>query len=490
MNFLLDTNILIPLEDSQKVLVPSLSSFIRLSNENGHTLLYHAASEDDIREDKNLTRRNQTLQRLSQYKRLDARPVCPWNNEKTRINDARDNEILYALSLHAAHALVTEDRGIHNKAKELGLVNRVYTIQTVSDLLSRLHSKTPIQLPRIKDIELWALTPYLNSDFFDSLREGYGNDQFNNWFKKKAAEGVRAWIPEGDLDKINAICIYDRQDYEKITNNLVLEGTALKLATFKVGDAQRGRKIGELFLKAAFRYAFNNKLENIFIHGDEDKHHFLFNLLSDFGFEKVGTHPGSNDKDAVYLKKHPQEPPLKTSESIFEYHRHYFPHFHISDNVKQYVIPIKPEFHEILFPDYCCTQGRLFFHDNLAGNAIKMAYLCHAKINPIDVGSVILFYRSEDEQAITSIGIVERCERMTDVNNIISTVKRRTVYTKKEIEKLTEKPTLVILFRFVKHLNKPVSISELIKYKIIKGAPQSITSISHDAFKKFSSISS
>ena len=34
---------------------------------------------------------------------------------------------------------------------------------------------------------------------------------------------------------------------------LVLDGDALKLCTFKVGEKVRGRKIGELFLKAAFR---------------------------------------------------------------------------------------------------------------------------------------------------------------------------------------------------------------------------------------------
>jgi len=51
MRFLLDTNVLIPLEDSQLPLVPSLASFVRLANSHGHPLLYHPASEDDIRED-------------------------------------------------------------------------------------------------------------------------------------------------------------------------------------------------------------------------------------------------------------------------------------------------------------------------------------------------------------------------------------------------------------------------------------------------------
>ena len=99
MRFLLDTNILIPLEDSQLPLRPSLANFVRLANLHGHSLIYHPASEDDINQDSDNERRTQTLQRLAQYTRLDARPQCPWNTETTKRNDAADNEILYALSL-------------------------------------------------------------------------------------------------------------------------------------------------------------------------------------------------------------------------------------------------------------------------------------------------------------------------------------------------------------------------------------------------------
>jgi hypothetical protein len=248
MRFLLDTNVLIPLEDSQLPLVPSLASFVRLAHRHGHVLLYHPASEDDIREDKNASRRNQTLQRLGQYERLDARPECPWNTGEMRVNDLRDNEILYALTLNAANGLVTEDRGIHDKAKALGIANSVYTIQTANDLLQRLHREVALSLPNVTEVPLFSLTPQLGSAFFDSLREGY--PEFNDWFARKAKSGVRAWISKDDDGEIGAICIYARQDRERVTDEMVLPGEALKLSTFKVGDSHRGRKIGELFLKA------------------------------------------------------------------------------------------------------------------------------------------------------------------------------------------------------------------------------------------------
>ena len=484
MRFLLDTNILIPLEDSQLPLVPSLTSFVRLANQHGHVLLYHPASEDDIREDRYVERRDQTLQRLAQYVQLDARPVCPWNAAGMRINDVRDNEILYALSLHAAHALVTEDRGIHDKAKARELANRVYTIQTANDLLSRLHRQIAVALPNVGDGPLYSLTPLLGSEFFDSLRVGY--PEFDGWFLRKAESGVRAWVSESETGGIGAICIYDRQTREQITDTLTLPGIALKLSTFKVGDTQRGRKIGELFLKAAFRYASENHLEHIFVHGDRDRHHFLFELLVDFGFECIGAHPGSDGRDAVYLKHHPivAPPPNGTT---FEYHRRYFPHFCSGPDVAKFVVPIRPEFHRILFPDYLSISNRqddLFPIDNYAGNAIKMAYLSHAQTSSIEPGSVLLFYRSADEQALTSIGIVESYEQLNDTDSIISKVKRRTVYTLGDIQKMAEKPTRVLLFRFVRHLTRSIHLSELVHSKILNGRPQSITSISHASFEQ------
>lgn len=488
MRFLLDTNVLIPLEDSQLPLVPSLASFVRLAHLHGHVLLYHPASEDDIREDRNVDRRNQTLQRLEQYERLDARPECPWNAVGMRVNDARDNEILYALSLNAANGLVTEDRGIHDKAKSRGIANRVYTIQTANDLLRRLHRQVALSLPNISEVPLFSLTPQLGTAFFDSLREAY---PFDDWFARKAQAGVRAWISNDESGAVGAICIYDRQSRERITDDLVLPGDALKLSTFKVGDTQRGRKIGELFLKAAFRYATEHGLEYIFIHGDMDKHHFLFELLVDFGFENVGSHPGSDGRDAVYLKQHPVVAPVPYKPHL-DYHRRYFPHFCSGPEVSKFVVPIRPEFHRILFPDYqskASLQGDMFPVENYAGNAIKMAYLSHAKTSVIEPGSVLLFYRSGDDQALTSIGIVESYEQLSEPDAIIAKVKRRTVYTLTDIQRMAEKPTRVLLFRFVRHLARPIPCAELIKHRVLKGRPQSLTSISHDAFQTAIAIS-
>ena len=61
---LLDTNILIPLQDSMVVLQPALTNFVRLCNTHGHQLLYHPASVEDIERDANVARRNRTDQQV------------------------------------------------------------------------------------------------------------------------------------------------------------------------------------------------------------------------------------------------------------------------------------------------------------------------------------------------------------------------------------------------------------------------------------------
>lgn len=484
MRFLLDTNILIPLEDSQVPLVDSLANFVRMANKNGHQLLYHPASENDINRDTNLDRRTQTLQRLRQYTRLDACPPCPWNTPGTDTNDSSDNEILYVLHCDAVHALITEDRGIHDKAKTRGVVGRVYTIQTAEDLLRRLHEKQRVLLPNVEELELYSLTPGLGKAFFDSLRDSYQN--FDAWFRAKAREGRRAWVTREEDGGLGAICIFAHQDREQITDaGRALHGPALKLSTFKVGSSVRGRKIGELFLKAAFRYATTHRLQEIFIHGDVDQHHFLFEMLEDFGFSRVGTHPGTNGRDAVYLKEHPIDAPEVLLEP-FEYLRRFFPHFRHDEAVAKFIVPIRSEYHRILFPDYVAEKDRqliLFKSENQVGNAIKQAYLCHAQTKTMTPGDVVLFYRSGDESGITSLGVVESYETLHDSDTVASRVKRRTVYSMEEITRMVKQPTRVMLFRLVKHFQKPLDLAWLKRENVTKGAPQSIMRISAAAFE-------
>ena len=484
MRFLLDTNILIPLEDSNIPLQPGLANFVRLAQENGHPLVFHPASEEDINRDRDAERRVRTQVRLAQYSRLDGVSNCPLNTPETRPNDACDNAILYAIECDAAHYLITEDREIHRKAVSRGLGTRVFAIQAAEDFLRRLHEPTSVQLPNIQDVPLHSITRLLSSDFFNTLREGY--PEFDDWFRGCARNNRRAWAYWAEPEKIGALCIYARKENDDATGHGdILPGASLKLCTFKVAPDCQGRKIGELFLKAAFRYATENRLEHIFIHGNTEKHRFLFDLLTDFGFTEFGRYVD----DVVYVKKHPVTAPNDSPADLssFEYFRRYFPHFRQDLSIKKFIIPIRPEYHRILFSDYispCDPQMALFDATNTASNAIKQAYLCHAQLKKISPGDVVLFYRSKDEMAVTSIGIVEQYETLKNANEIVDRVRRRTVYSMTDIEDMAHKPTKVMLFRLVKHFVYPQSFNWLTQNRVVNGNIQTIREIDDDAYQR------
>jgi GNAT superfamily N-acetyltransferase len=476
LRFLLDTNVIIPLQDSYQVLEASLANFVRLAGVGGHQLLYHPATVADFLRDGDKVRRDRNLERLAQYSRLDQPATCPWNTPSTSSNETCDNDILYSLKCDAVHALITEDRGIHAKARTRGLQDRVYTIQMAEEWLRRLHEPRQVVLPNIEDVPLHSLTPILTGEFFNSLRDGY--QKFDEWFREKAREDRRAWIYRDECGQLAALCAYAVQRDESINDaHERLQGDALKLCTFKVGERVRGRKIGELFLKAAFRYATENACEHIFIHADPEKHDYLLRMLGDFGFIRHGNYKD----DIVLVKAHPLTAPAADASPL-DYVRLFFPHFRRDGEIKKFIVPIRPYFHSVLFPDYFPQQGRLFKESSNIGNAIKLAYLCHAQTNSISPGDILLFYRTVDEKAVTTICVVDKFRVVQDAAEIASMVSRRTAYSQEQIEVMAARQTKVILFRLVEHLARPVDQYKLERGCGIRGPIQSIRRVTDGQF--------
>ena len=480
LRFLLDTNILIPLQDSMLVLAPSLANFVRLAGVGGHQLLYHPASKTDIDRDRDIQRRERTLARLQQYTKLEGAPSSPRNTAQTSANDTCDNDILHALECSAVHALVTEDKEIHTKARQAGFGDRVYNIQTAEDWLRRLHEPAEVHLPNIEDVPMYSLTSQLDSALFDSLRANYDTPErsFNKWFHDKAQTGRKAWIARTAQGSIEAVCIYTMQTNEVINDaKESLQGLSLKLCTFKVGEQIRGRKIGELFLKAAFRFATDNRCENIFVHTSGDQF-YLLELLSDFGFQRRGMY----GTDIMLVKAHPSLPPVEDVPAL-DYAKLYFPHYRKDASVQKFLVPIQPQYHQILFPDLA-RQGQLFSGNSVAGNAIKQAYLCKAPTNQVKPGDIVLFYRTGDEKAVTTLGVVERYEVHDNATKIMQIVSRRTVYSQKDIETMAKTPTKVMLFRLASHFLSSIPYKVLTQEGIVSGPIQSITKISDDSFSR------
>ena len=159
----------------------------------------------------------------------------------------------------------------------------------------------------------------------------------------------------------------------------------------------------------------------------------------------------------------------------------YYPSFYDGDLVKKFIIPIQPEYHTLLFTDFSKgRQTKLHEHFGefiIEGNTIRKAYLTHSRIKKIEPGDIVLFYRSHDTKAVTSVGIVESIfPGVSDTDEVIRIIGKRSVYSHDAIER-SNKPLTIILFRHHFHLPHCVTINELRSANILSWAPQSITEI-------------
>lgn len=484
MNILIDTNILIPLEDTGKVLDARFADLRRHVDELGFRLFIHPAQLDDLNRDRNTERRNIVMSRVEQYAKIPAPPELSeterirngWGQSKD--NDRVDNLLLHAVHRGAAHILISNDDGIRSKAARVSIQERIYRLDQALEFLTR--QRTPQKFIAPFGIRERYLHEFdVKTSFFDSLRQGYAG--FDEWYLKGAQSRRRCWsIANDECTELFALCIFKSESSPVVTDDgKSLSGPTLKLCTVKVDQVLQGRKVGERLLHTAFKYAIEHNIDWVYVHSNFNRHGHLMSLCADYGFQKIGNYNG----DEVYAK--PMRPGLVDDpECSLEYAIRYHPHYRNDSRNDRFIIPIQPKYHEDLFPDISEWSRGLFSKDNAPlnpqSNTIKKAYICHSKISTIKPGDLVMFYRSEDRKSIEAIGVVETAVRTDDVGTALSLVSKRTVYSQRQLSEMLSKPALIILFRSVCYI-RAVTLKELTNAGI-KGPIQSIRSISSEIF--------
>jgi GNAT superfamily N-acetyltransferase len=198
--------------------------------------------------------------------------------DRTNHNDIIDAHILYALNENCVAILVTEDNGIHSKARRCGLEEKVYTISEGVELLKELYERLSVAIPHIDDVPVHSLNK--SDTIFDSLKSDYPrvNDSpsFVEWFESIKQEGRHAFVNFNQDKSLGGVCIY--KDKSEGGQNRVL-----KICTFKVSENARGRKIGELLIKTVFNYCIRSSYRSAFV-TVFPKYERLIDLFRDFGF--------------------------------------------------------------------------------------------------------------------------------------------------------------------------------------------------------------
>lgn len=486
MRVLLDTNILIGREDN-KIIDQNLQILLRILNKLKINIVLHPKSIEDIKRDKDTKRKKILLSKFKTYNHLEdfsepSDSFIKLIGEPKSINDIIDNYLLFAVYRNAVTFLITEDIGLHKKAQNVSLSDRVLKVIESLELFAKELPKEVRLPPALKETTMANLD--VNDLIFDSLRIKYPG--FNIWFRDKANDGRKCWIYLMRDGSLGAVLIY-KFEQESIPSLPPLpEKKRLKIATMKVSHV--GHKIGELLLKKSFELAIRNNIPEIYITHFTEKIDYLVDLIQEYGFIKIATvnRDWTVIPEDVYLKKILINDKDIKSISPFQISKSFYPNLYDGIRVKKHIVPIQPQYHELLFTDYPGRQTTLNEHMGqliIEGNTIKKAYLSHSSSKKLETGDILLFYRSVDVKSVVSLGVIESVfYDLTYPNEIISIVGKRTVYSFSEIKEIAKSPTTIILFNFHFHFKKPIKYKTLLNQRILKGPSQSISEIDHDQY--------
>ena len=309
--------------------------------------------------------------------------------------------------------------GIHKRAKQFNLEEQVLT---VNEALINLDVRLPFKPTTIKKTTVDTLN--LDDPIFDSLKEDY--PEFNHWFEKivKVRRECLTYTEKGHL---GALLIYKRENETiDLLDETLIPKDRIKIATMKVSS--NGNKIGELFLYWIINYAISLGCEELYLTHFTKENDYLTYLIEEYGFKHVGNN--SRDEE-VYIKKINKNEILEEIEdnddSFSEIAKKYYPYFCDNENVRKFIVPIKPEFHEKIFLKPVVQTSLESFSEEGFGeypsnliptNTIKKAYISHANAN-LKEGDLILFYET-DKKGIADVGVVESFHRVDNLNDLFN----------------------------------------------------------------------
>ena len=491
-NWLIDTNILIGLEDDH-VLKREQSKFAKLAMHYGVTVKVHQSGQEDIARDTNSERRAKTQSKYEKYPmvpsigHLQRDELAKAYGPISKDNDEVDCRHLHALSLGVVQALVTEDAGIHSRAQKYApeIANSVFRLAQAVNHLETLYGEQVVGLRHVTELDAHQIN--LGDPIFDSLREGY--PAFDNWWKTKCiAQQRKCWVVTDNNDIAGVLVRKDETGDDTDAQTKVPK--ILKICTFKVREESRGHSLGEHLLKQALWHAQRNQYDLAYVTA-YPKHQALIGVLELYGFENTYS---KSDGELVFEKRFSSQAVIRspTDNLAMVYSR--YPRFAADKGVKSFGVPIKEPYHDILFPELNTNNQQSLFaqspfqHGTLKpGNTIRKVYICKAKSGLGPPGSLLFFYKGKSDfapsQAMTAIGILESVQKANSTEELVVMTGGRSVYSHASLEGFSASstsPVKVINFLLGGYLNPAVDLARLKDIGVIKTDPQqSIYSLSN-----------
>lgn len=404
-------------------------------------------------------------------------------HDKTQ-NDINDSKLINELFNERVDFLLSDDKGIHEKAHLLGIDSKVFTIES---FLEKVNVENP-DLASYKTLSV--KTSYfgnvnLKDIFFDSFRKDYQG--FDEWFNKKSDEIAYVCL---DSDRIIAFLYLKRENEDEDYSDIIPilpKKKRIKIGTFKVN--LNGFKLGERFLKIVFDNALKQNVDEIYVtlFNKRPEHQRLINLFLDWGFKYWGKKSTPTGEEEVYVRSFANSFNAYNPKSTF-------PHISLKSDV--FMVSIYPEYHTNLFPDSILrTESPEEFLDNEPfRNALSKVFVSRSANRNLKCGDIVIFYRTGGiyRGVITTLGIVESAvTTIKGENEFINLCKKRSVFTNKELSQEWNRypryKPFIVNFLYAYSFPHRINLKELIDLGAIRdveSVPRGFEKISRSDFEK------
>lgn len=377
-------------------------------------------------------------------------------------NDECDLRILAALDQGLAAWLITNDKRMIGHAAQAGLTH-------VLDARQFLEFLEPARRPLWSPPRVEAVPPgevNIGSPFFSPLVGSY--PEFRDWWAGKVIPQKRTTLVVGEPENPLALVVLKEEDAD-----YGLPPDTTKICTFMVSGDARGQRYGELLLKAAIQCVRAVPSSTVFLEVAEGND--LVDWLEQFGFEVLSGRKAANGD--LVMVKHLTAGGRRRGIDPWTYHQTYGPGALRVE--KAFLVPIRPGWHERLFPDPGLAQPSLLAgFTEPCGNAITKVYISHTRSRQPSRGDVLVFVESQTGRRVSNLGVVEEVLVSQDPIEVLRFAGSRTVYTPQEVDTLCSKREVhVMRFRHDRTLTEPWDPGTPGYDALVGRAPQSVTAV-------------
>lgn len=486
MKALLDTNIIIHRE-ANRIVSQDIGILYRWLDRGQYTKCIHSATIEEVKKNPNKETVDLFLVKLKSYEVIEI--PSPLQDEVKNVseqfdmtdNDKVDTILLNEVYIGRVDILITEDKKIHRKALELGIQDKVFTIDSFLEKTFAEHPElVNYKVLNVQKLKFGKID--LCDTFFDSLKEDYV--EFDKWFVKKYDEEAYITINtnNGMLLSFLYLKVEDENENYSNINPKFPPKRRLKIGTFKV--ISNGFRLGERFVKIIFDNALKNHVQEIYVtvYDKRPEQRRLIELLEQWGFVLWGT---KGEGELVYVRDFSPKFNIYDLKSCFPF---------VSKGKNVYMVPIYPEYHTELLPDSILSteSPEEFIEDFPHRNCINKVYVSRAMEPYPCTGDLLVFYRTGGyfKSVVTTIGeVLEVKSDFQDENDFILYCRKKSVYPEHALREMwrysTRKP-FVVNFLYAYSFPHRINMKELIDLKVLQGvndAPRGFKLITKEQFE-------